>query len=140
MNTRHRLLLGLAVLVALAGCSSGSGTTSPRRRPTDVGALEPGGDGSSEPSPTPTAQDVMALPDFAPLEPGTYFIDPDGDPSTPLRVTYEVPPEGWCACGSARTPRRDGCSSSGCPGLPSHVGVSITTVTNLVRHGCRDHS
>ena len=37
----------------------------------------------------------MELPDFTPLEPGTYVIDPDGDPSTPLRVGYEVPTEGW---------------------------------------------
>jgi hypothetical protein len=51
----------------------------------------------SEPSPTPTIQDVteLELGDFSPLEPGAYFIDPDADPSTPLRVVYEVPVEGW---------------------------------------------
>ena len=37
----------------------------------------------------------MELEPFAPLEPGTYSIDPDLDPSTPLRVVYEVPAEGW---------------------------------------------
>src|SRR6476619_5424528 len=49
----------------------------------------------SEPTASPTIQNIMELPDFAPLEPGTYFIDPDADPSTPLRVVYEVPMEGW---------------------------------------------
>ena len=71
----------------------------------------------------------MELEPFAPLEPGTYFIDPDLDPSTPLRVAYEVPVEGWSQWIGAAKFADDG-----------HVGVSITTVTNLVRHGCRDHS
>jgi len=30
MNIRHRLLLGLALLVALAGCATGGETTAPR--------------------------------------------------------------------------------------------------------------
>ena len=48
----------------------------------------------------------MELPDFAPLEPGTYFIDPDAGPSTPLRVVYEVPVEGWPqSIGALRTSR-----------------------------------
>jgi hypothetical protein len=71
----------------------------------------------------------MELEPFAPLGPGTYFIDPDGDPSTPLRVVYEVPVEGWSMWIGAAEFADDG-----------HVGVSITTVTNLVLHGCRDHS
>ena len=30
------------------------------------------------------------------LEPGgRYFVDPDGDDATPLRVTYQVATEGW---------------------------------------------
>ena len=37
----------------------------------------------------------MALEFSTPLEPSTYFIDPDGDASTPLRVVYEVPAAGW---------------------------------------------
>ena len=133
MNTRHRLLLGLALLVALAGCSSGAGTDSTENVGSiDVGALEPGGAASSEPSPTPTAQDVMEFPEFAPLDPGPYFIDPDLDPSnTPLRVTYEVPSEGWAQWTGAvkwddEAKRLD--------------AVAITTVTNLVRDGCVDHS
>ncbi len=113
MNIRHGLQLGLALLVALAGCAPGTETTAP-------GTSAP--PAPSEPSPTPTVQDIMELGPFAPLEPGTYFIDPDGDPSTPLRVVYEVPAEGWSMWIGAAKFADDG-----------HVNVSITTVTNLVR-------
>jgi hypothetical protein len=58
-----------------------------------------------------------------------HVIDPDLDLSTSLRVVYEVPFEGWSQWIGAAKFSDDG-----------HVGVSITTVTNLVRHGCRDHS
>ncbi len=115
MNIRQRLPLGLALLVALAGCTSGTETTAPSSPPAS--------------SSTPMLQNIMQLPPFAPLEPGTYFIDPDLDPSTPLRVEYEIPFEGWSQWIGA-TNSRDG----------AHVMMSITTVTNLVRHGCRDHS
>jgi hypothetical protein len=71
----------------------------------------------------------MEIEYFAPLEPGTYSIDPDVEPSTPLRVVYEIPAEGWERwIGAAKF------SDAG------HVGVSITTVSNLVRHGCRNQS
>ena len=46
------------------------------------------------------AQDIMecrAVEGFAHLEPGRYFVDPDGDDTTPLRVTYQVAAEGWAA-------------------------------------------
>src|SRR5215207_9036663 len=85
MNIRHRLQLGLALLVALAGCAPGTGTSAPRTSAPRA---------PSEPSPA-TVQDIMVLGPIAPLEPGTYFIDADLDPSTPLRVVYEVPFEGW---------------------------------------------
>ena len=133
MKIRHRPKLGLALLVALAGCAPDTGTTAPRTSAPPA---------PSEPSPTPAIQDIMELEWFAPLEPGTYFIDPDLDPSTPLRVVYDVPFEGWSMWIGATKFAEEGtaCSSSGCPGHPSHVGVSITSVTNLVRHGCRVHS
>jgi hypothetical protein len=71
----------------------------------------------------------MELEPLGPIEAGTYFIDPDGDASTPLRVVYDVPAEGWSEwIGAAKF------SDVG------HVGMSITTVTNLVTHGCTDHS
>lgn len=37
----------------------------------------------------------MELPGLGSIDPGTFFMDPDLDPSTPLRVVYEVPVEGW---------------------------------------------
>jgi hypothetical protein len=110
----------LAVALALGACAPGPEAADP----TIPSPMAP-----SDPSPTPTVQDIMELPYFSPLEPGTYFIDPDLDPSTPLRVVYEVPFEGWSMWIGAAKSSDDG-----------HVGVSITTVTNLVRHGCRDHS
>ena len=120
MKIHHGPQLGLALLIALAGCA-------PAPEGTDTTATFP--TAPSEPTASPTIQDIMELEPFAPLEPGTYFIDPDGDPSTPLRVVYEVPAGGWSMWIGAAKFADDG-----------HVGVSITTVTNLVRHGCRDHS
>jgi len=70
----------------------------------------------------------MALEPLGPIDAGTYFIDPDGDTSTPLRVVYEVPADGWSEwIGAAKF------SDIG------HVGVSITTVSNLVTDGCTNH-
>jgi hypothetical protein len=71
----------------------------------------------------------MKLDNFVGLEPGSYFIDPDADPSTPLRVVYDVPVSGWAQwMGAVKG------------GGGGHVMVSITTVPNLVRQGCRNHS
>jgi hypothetical protein len=70
----------------------------------------------------------MKVPDFAPLDPGTYFIDPD--PSTSLRVTYEVPSEGWAQWIGAL-------KSDDVAGLDA---VAITMVPNLVRDACLDPS
>jgi hypothetical protein len=68
----------------------------------------------------------MKLESFAPLETGTYFIEPDPDSST--RVLFDVPVEGWSMwTGAVKF------------GDYGHTAVSIATVTNLVRHGCRDH-
>jgi len=67
--------------------------------------------------------------EMAPVEPGTYFVDADLDPSTPLRVVYDIPAEGWSSWIGAAKFGPDG----------GHVGVSITTVVNLVAEGCRDH-
>ena len=76
------------------------------------------------------ARDALGVGSFAPVEPGTYFIDADLDASTPLRVVYGVPAEGWSKWIGAVKFNDEG----------GHVGVSITTVVNLVHDGCRDHS
>ena len=122
MMQRQARSLGLAVLLVLGACGPGQDAAEPTRPKTTTTT-------ASEPSATPTVQDVMGLEKFAPLEPGTYFIDPDSDPSTPLRVVYEVPFEGWSQWFGALKDAGDG-----------HVMINITTVVNLVRHGCRDHS
>jgi hypothetical protein len=122
MNTRYGSLLGAALLIALAACTSEPATSPPSSAAETT---------SDEPSATPKRQDVMELEEFAPLDPGLYSIDPDLDPSTPLRVTYEVPSDGWAQwTGAVKwddvTKQLD--------------AVAITTVTNLVRDGCLDHS
>lgn len=116
MNDRHGRSLALAALLVLGACSS-----DPEAPPTSVA-----------PSETDTAPTVLDMWDREPLseiEPGTYFIDADLDPSTPLRVVYDIPAEGWSNwIGAAKFGPGGG-----------HVGVSITTVVNLVTDGCRDH-
>jgi hypothetical protein len=132
MRIGSRFLV-LVVLLALGACAPGTEASD---------APVPSPPAPSDSSPTPTIRDVMEIEYLAPLEPGTYSIDPDVDPSTPLRVLYEIPAESWLRWIGAAKPAEEGtaCSSSGCPGHPSHVSVVITTVTNLVVHGCRDHS
>jgi hypothetical protein len=124
MTNRGVRHVALVAMIALTGCSQGSGTTAPTTSspgpPTATG----------EPAPTP--RDVMEIgdiEDFAPLEPSTYFIDPDADPSTPLRVVYVVPVEGWSQWFGAFKETDEGL-----------VSVSVTTVRNVVRDGCRNHS
>ncbi|MEO7573736.1 MAG: hypothetical protein ABIX10_15000, partial [Acidimicrobiales bacterium] len=85
-------------------------------------------------APAPAAaQDVRKVPfmseGFPDLEPGPYFIDPDGHDTTPLRVTYQVAPEGWSAWfGAVKFTE------------PEVSTLSITTVTNLVSDGCLDQT
>ena len=83
------------------------------------------------PAPAP-AQDVSGRHElggpFPDLEPGRYFIDPDGDDTTPLRVTYQVAAEGWSAWFGAVK----------CTVALERTMLSITTVTNLVTDGCLD--
>lgn len=120
MKTRHARPLALAAMLVAGACTSG---------PEAAEAPAPS---SVTPSETDTASAMRDMMDFEPLGPiesGTYFIDADLDPSTPLRVVYEIPAEGWSQwIGAAKFGPGDG-----------HVGVSITTVVNLVTDGCRDH-
>jgi hypothetical protein len=124
MNTRSWILrlivVGLGIV--LAGCSKAvaPGTAAPSA--TAGASVTP----SPAPSSTSLARDIWSFKPLGPIEPGTYFIDPDLDPSTPLRLVYEIPGEGWSQwIGGAKF------NDAG------HVGVSITTVVNLVRDGCQ---
>jgi len=126
-------LVAATVMSIVSGCGSpGPGATPnptlsapPAATPTLMSTPS----AAPDPSSAPSIQDVMKIANFAPLEAGTYFIDPDGVPSTPLRVVYEIPNEGWIQwIGAAK------CSDAGC------VGMTITTVSNLVTDGCHDHS
>lgn len=120
MRTRYGRALALAVMLAAGACSSGPG------------AADAPAPSSVAPSDTDTAPAVLDMWDREPLseiEPGTYFIDADLDPSTSLRVVFDIPAEGWSSwLGAAKFGPDDG-----------HVAVSMTTVVNLVTDGCRDH-
>jgi hypothetical protein len=129
---KRMAIVATLAMVALAGCTSGAGTTPLKTSAPSTSVLSsPAAAKSSEPSPASTPQDIRKLEDFAPLDPGTYFIDPDDDPSTPLRVVYEVPADGWSVTTGAVKFAGDGVG---------HVVVNITSVTNLVQQGCHDHS
>jgi hypothetical protein len=75
----------LVIVLALGACTSGAkavdAPASSTPSSSDAGTTAP-----SETAPGPEVQDIMELEGFAPLEPGTYSIDPDLDPATPLRV------------------------------------------------------
>lgn len=87
-------------------------------------------------SAAPSIKDVTGIAWFAPLAPGTYVIDAGFDPSTQLRVVYDIPAAGWSKwIGGVKFAGDRGSGPE-----PRHVGVSITTVVNLVRDGCRDHA
>ena len=116
MKSRRGETLAFAIVLVMGACSSRS-------------------DGADVPAPTeatraPAVQDMWtAAEPLGPIEPGSYFIDADLDPSTPLRVLYDIPAEGWVSwIGAGKFGPNDG-----------HVAVSITTVVNLVTHGCKDH-
>ncbi|MDP9300199.1 MAG: hypothetical protein M3P43_04790 [Actinomycetota bacterium] len=86
MTTRSAPALALALMLALGACSSGSGTAD---------APVPSSVAPSETETAPAVRDMMDFEPLGPIEPGTYFIDADLDPSTPLRVVYDIPAEGW---------------------------------------------
>ncbi|MFL6206894.1 MAG: hypothetical protein ACJ739_16250 [Acidimicrobiales bacterium] len=119
-------LCASALLMGAAACSddddgaSADGTSSTTASSTSsTTTTEPRADGR---------RDVMTVEGFSALEPGGYVIDPDGDPATPLTVTYDVHDKGWSQWLGAVKFYDTG-----------HAGVSITTVTNVVRDGCEDH-
>jgi hypothetical protein len=70
--------------------------------------------------------EVADIGSLAPLEPGTYFMDPDLDPSTSLRVVFEVAADGWLQW--IGTFKRAGAG---------HVGVSSAGGTTASSRQCR---
>ena len=114
-----------AVILAACGGSVPGATGVPTPAETRVP--------SSAPTPaataTPPVRNVWDLQPLGPLPPGAYFVDPDGNTFTKLRVRYDVRADGWSQwTGAAKF------SAVG------HVGVSITAVVNLVRDGCVEHA
>jgi len=123
LNTHYRPIWLLGIVVAIAGCGTGGvASSAPAATTSSVPA-------TTSPDSSPGAQDIMQLGYFAALEPGIYFIDPDGLPSTPLRVLYTIPSDGWSSWIGAIKEAPGG----------GRVGISITTVTNLVADGCQGH-
>jgi hypothetical protein len=119
MSARSRGVLAVTLILALTACGSGA---DPATTTTPTTQRHSG--------PADGIQDIMELPSFAPAEPRTYFIDPDWDASTPLRVTYEIAAEGWSTwVGTVKFGEDEG-----------HVALSIATVANVVSDGCNDHS
>lgn len=118
-------LIGL--VVAVVGCEAGDVATTTSAAPATASPVA--APATPCPTPTGTVPSAFSVPgDFGALEPTTYWVDPDFDSCTPLRVLYTIPAEGWQAWTGAFKETGD-----------QRVGVSIVTVTNLVVDGCADH-
>ena len=76
-------------------------------------------------------RDVTRMPGEVELAKGRYVIDPDRDEATPLRVTFEIAHGGWDPWfGTIKS----------VPGDAGYTGVMITTIPNVVKDGCLDHT
>lgn len=75
------------------------------------------------------AEEVPQIEEFVPLEPGRWYVDPDGNDATPLRVSFDIPADGWVSWLGAA-------NFSG----QSHVALSTMTVDNLSVDACTDHA
>lgn len=115
MPTRWLLAAAAVVVVAVTAAL----LVQPGDDETDTATVDP----------APPAQQVPEIDDFLPLEPGWWFVDPDGDPSTPLRVNFEVAAEGWESWLGTVKFADDG-----------HSVLTVMEVSNLVQEGCTDHA
>src|SRR3954468_24271478 len=121
MKTVQAGALTHAIMLAAGACRS---SPEPANAPTPAEAAPGETDTASAP------QEIFTIgAPLSPVEPGTYFIDADLDASTSLRAVFDIPGEGWSSWLGAAKFGPDG----------GHVGMSITTVVNLVTDGCRDH-
>jgi hypothetical protein len=116
LRQRTYRILSVTVVLALGGCGAESGPEPVT--PSTTGAAD-----------SAVVEDIWDQPSLQPVEPGTYFMDPDLDPATPMRVVYDIEADGWSQWAGGYKPFDGG-----------HVGLSIATVRNLVNDGCTDHS
>jgi hypothetical protein len=115
------IALTVALMLALGSCSSGQEGAG-----SSVSSITP----SQHDSAAPVRDIFTVVEPISRVQPGRYYMDPDLDASTPLRVVFDIPSTGWSNwIGAVKFGPNDG-----------HVGVSITTVANLVTDGCRDHT
>ena len=137
MMSRFALVVGLVFVVA--GCATGSGRTTPlptASTPLPTASTPPAtATTAAAPCPTPagTVPNVFSVQgdgDFPELEQTTYWVDPDFDDCTPLRVLFTIPDTGWLQWFGSFKP----------DGEDRRVGISIVDVTNLVVEGCHDHA
>ncbi len=133
MRRRLSALVLAASMVGPAGCASES---VPPSTTQDASTTAQEVTSTTEEQETVTSttalgqpRDIWEEPLLGPIPAGTYFIDPDLDPSTSLRVVYDIPNEGWSQWVGGFKPSDVG-----------HVGVSITTVDNVVTDACLDHN
>jgi hypothetical protein len=121
-------LVAIGLLISACGAAAPFATNNPSEMPPPS---------SAPPSSTATAgrtgpRDIASTGDFAPLDPGVYYIEPVTDGSRPLRVVYTIPAEGWSSFIGAFKPGEDPRDQT--------VQINIAIVTNLVTEGCSDHS
>ena len=129
MKTRYTTIVaGVATAVLLLGaCSDDADSSTPPSESTTT--TEPAESDDGSPKDVVAMHGLPESEDFVDLEPGLYFVDPDGVASTPLRVVFEVAAEGWSSWIGAAKFSDDG-----------HVALSVASVTNLVTDGCTGHS
>lgn len=70
---------------------------------------------------------------FTEIAPGTYVVDPDGDPATPPRVVFTVPEEGWLSWTGAFKEQAGGDAAD------QLVGLTIAIPTHVVSDPCHEH-
>lgn len=125
------LLVAAAFVVMVAACSDDPDSAEePAAAEAVPSTSAPASTSSDGPTDIADGADVTNVADVGDdLEPGTYFIDPDQDPDTPLRVVFDVADEGWSGwIGALKLSATE------------LVGLSISTVTNVVTDGCIDHA
>ena len=131
MRSFIRRVSVLGFVLATAGCAVGD----PGTPPTESAAVSPVTTATPCPTPTGTVPSVFSVPgEFPNLETTTYWVDPDFDSCTPMRVLYTIPADGWLGWTGTFKP------GVVPPGAEVRVGVSIVSVTNLVVDGCADHT